>query len=135
MSLKFWINLFLALCVLLFAVIYINRTKIHFIRKLMAARLRQKILPRMNAVLIILVNGYRPEGDDKFILYKLKADLEGDVLKADVLFEVERVTLADFLTKLSTYIARYDSDELSTKKAEGLILTGQRLINEINELK
>jgi len=111
MSPKFWINLCIALCVLLFAVVYINRSKIHFIRKLMASRLR------------------------KFILYKLKADLESDVLKAGVLFDVERLALTDFLTKLSTYISFYESDKSSANQAEDLILTGQRAVNEINELK
>ena len=135
MSLQFWINLFLAFCVLLFAVVYINRSKIHFLRKLMASRLRQKILPRMNALMAILMNGYQPQSEDKFILYKLKADLEGDVLKADVLFDVERITLADFLTKLSTYMAQCEAEQLSAKQSEDLILTGQRVINEINELK
>ena len=135
MSLQFWINLFLAFCVLLFAVVYINRSKIHFLRKLMASRLRQKILPRMNALMAVLMNGYQPQSEDKFILYKLKADLEGDVLKADVLFDVERITLADFLTKLSTYIAQCEAEQLSAKQSEDLILTGQRVINEINELK
>lgn len=135
MSPQFWINLFLAFCVLLFAVVYINRSKIHFLRKLMASRLRQKILPRMNALMTVLMNGYQPQSEDKFILYKLKADLEGDVLKADVLFDVERITLADFLTKLSTYIAQCEAEQLSAKQSEDLILTGQRVINEINELK
>ena len=135
MSLKFWINLCIALCVLLFAVVYINRSKIHFIRKLMASRLRQKILPRMDALLTILVNGYQAEGEEKFILYKLKADLESDVLKASVLFDVERLALTDFLTKLSTYISFYESDKSSANQAEDLILTGQRAVNEINELK
>ena len=135
MSLQFWINLFLAFCVLLFAVVYINRSKIHFLRKLMASRLRQKILPRMNALMTVLMNGYQPQSEDKFILYKLKADLEGDVLKADVLFDVERITLADFLTKLSTYMAQCEAEQLSAKQSEDLILTGQRVINEINELK
>ena len=135
MSLKFWINLCIALCVLLFAVVYINRSKIHFIRKLMASRLRQKILPRMDALLTILVNGYQAEGEEKFILYKLKADLESDVLKAGVLFDVERLALTDFLTKLSTYISFYESDKSSVNQAEDLILTGQRAVNEINELK
>jgi len=135
MSLQFWINLSLALCVLLFAIVYINRSKIHFIRKLMAGRLRQKILPRMNALITILINGYQPEGENQFILYKLRADLESDVLKADVLFDIERETLTDFLTKLSTHIAGYESGQLSVKNTEDLILTGQRAINEINELK
>jgi len=135
MSIQFWVNLFIAFCILLCAVVYINRSKIHFIRKLMAGRLRQKILPRMNALLTILVNGYQSDGDEKFTLYKLKADLESDVLKADVLFEVERITLTEFLTNLSTYIAHYESEQSSVIQIEDLILTGQRAINEINELK
>jgi len=135
MSLEFWINLFLAFCVLLSAVVYINRSKIHFLRKLMASRLRQKILPRMNALLTVLINGYQPQSEDKFILYKLKADLESDVLKAGVLFDVERETLTDFLTKLSTYIAHCEAEQLSATQNEDLILTGQRVVNEINELK
>jgi len=89
----------------------------------------------MDALLAILIKGYQSNTQDMFRFYKLKADLESDVLKADVLFDIERETLTDFLTKLSSYIAQYESEQLSVDKADDLILCGQRVVNEINELK
>lgn len=120
---------------LLVAVIFINRSKINFIRRILAERLRQKILSRMNALLPMLLKGYRSTPEDMFAFYKLKADLESYVQKADVLYQVEHRSLVSFLTQLSTYIAQYETQTASSHQAEGLILAGQRLVNEINELK
>ena len=135
MSFQFWVNLSLALCFLLAAVLFINRTKVQFIRRIMASRLRQKILPRMEAVLAVISQGYHSPESETYPLFKLKADLEACVLKADVLFDIERTTLADFLTKLSAYIAYNEFQSVSNDKFDDLILCGQRVVNEINELK
>ena len=135
MSSQFWLKLCLSLCFLLCAVIFINRTKIQFIRKLLASHLRHKILPRMKAILSIIGEGYAEQEQAKFSLFKLKADLEVYVPKSDVLFDVEKDTLLEFLTKLSRHISMTDNQAVTPALTEELMLCGQRLINEINELK
>ena len=57
------------------------------------------------------------------------------VPKSDVLFDVEKDTLSEFLTKLSRHISMTDNQTVTPALTEELMLCGQRLINEINELK
>lgn len=134
MSFQFWVNLFLSFCVLLFAVGFINRSKIHFIRRIMASRLRIKILPAMDAIIPVINASFRRDGGELFPLFKLKADLESFALKADVLFDVERNALAQFLTQLSTQIARFEAGTLESNDVDELVLSGQRVMREVKEL-
>ena len=116
------------------AIVFINRTKIEFIREMLANRLRQKILPRMDALLSLLTENFE-EGNTKFAIFKLKADLESFMSKSSVLYEVEQKALTDFLTRLSRYISKLDSDSVLYQDTQDLILSGQRAHNEMSELK
>lgn len=138
MSLSFWVNLVLALMVFAGALLFINRSKFRFVQRLRAARLRDKIVPKMQAILPMVVAPLPIEAADLFPLFRLKADLEALSSRASVLYEVEQHTLANFLAKLSTHIARVEAgvteDALFKKNVEDLVLSGQRVIIEVTEL-
>jgi len=141
LSFQFWFKLFFAILVFIFALLFVNRSKIHFIQRLRASRLRDKIAPKMQAILPIISTSLNAEQADLFPLFKLRADLEDLVLKADVLFDVERLALIEFLTKLSVQIGKFEAVsaplESHSKTREGvndLMLSGQRVIKELTEL-
>ena len=134
MSFQFWINLLIALVVLVVALLLINWSKFAFVRKMRAGRLRLKIQPKMKAIMPIILSGFSGERDVLFTLFTLKADLEELLLKADVLFEVEQLALRKFLTKLSSQIAKSEMGKATQDEHTDLILAGQLVVNELTEL-
>ena len=141
MSAQFWFKLLLALLIFLIALLFVNRSKFHVIQRLRASRLRSQLIPKMQAILPIISVSLNAEKVDLFPLFKLRADLEDMVLKANVLFDVEYLGLIDFLTKLSQQIGEFESNTEAlgnfSKDQEGiddLILCGQRVIKELTEL-
>ena len=134
MSLQFWLKLFLSLLVLLVALIYINRSKIRFIQKIRAARLRSKLISQATAILPVINATLRAENADLFTLFKLRANLEALAKKSALLFDVERVALTEFLTLLSKKIAEYDSIGAAPVDTSDLTLLAQRTIRELTEL-
>jgi len=101
----------------------------------MASRLRLKILPTLDAIIRVMNSDLRSQSNELFPLFKLKADLESYALKSNLLFDVERIALAEFLTDLSTQIAKYEASGLESKQVDELVLRAQRAHREVNELK
>lgn len=139
MSSDFWLNLLLALLIFVSALTYINRSKIRFIREILAQRLRRRVLPRLQSILPMIVSAFNSKqpASEKFTffpLFRLRADLEALCLKSDVLFEIERMALSDFLVKLSPVVGKLEEGLAETEDIDELLLSGQRAINEISEL-
>jgi len=133
-SLQFWINLFLAFLVLAVALIAINHSKISFIRKIRATRLRAKALQSMQVILPMIRQTFTDNEADLFPLFHLRAGLESMARKADLLFEVEKRELRQFLTRLSATVSRYESGLLNKSELYELELSAQRVIREMKEL-
>jgi len=89
LSLSFWVNLLLALMVFAVALLFINRSKFRFVQRLRAARLRGKIVPKMQAILPMVAASSRLDDSELFALFRLKADLEALSSRASVLYDVE----------------------------------------------
>ena len=133
-SLQFWLKLFLAFLILIFALLAINHSKISFIRKIRASRLRARALSIMQLMTPIIASSLNQSDSDLFPLFKLRADLELLARKAELLFDVEQRELSGFLTLLSSSIARYESHLLSRREVDELLLLAQRVTREMTEL-
>lgn len=134
LSLQFWINLFIAFLVLVFALVAINHSKISFIRKIRASRLRARALQSMNAILPVIRNAFSHSEADLFPMFKLRADLELVARKADLLFDVEKRELQTFLTLLSSCVSHYESGVVTKQEVGDVVLLAQRVIREMSEL-
>lgn len=134
LSLQFWLKLLVAIGVLVTAWLYLNWSKFHFVQKRRAARLRLKVMPRMKAIIPMIGANLANESPQVFELFKLKADLEELALTSDVLFDVERIALSDFLTKLSSKMAMLETSAQQSHGRDDLVLAGQRVIKELTEL-
>lgn len=135
LSLNFWVNLLLALIVFAIALIFINRNKIRAIRNFMADRIRRKAIPTLKAILPIIVSTLQSGQADMYPLFRLRADLETLCAKSDVLFAEERTALSTFLAKLSSVLTAFKTDSVIQQELDDLILSGQRAIAELSELK
>jgi len=88
----------------------------------------------MQTILPIVSDVLRSNQSDLFPLFRLRADLEGLVLKADVLFEIERTSLIKFLQQLSVQIGEFESGRIANENISELIRSGERVIVELTEL-
>ena len=134
LSVQFWLKLGLSFLVLVCALVYINRSKIRFIQKIRAARLRAKLIAQTTAILPVINATLRTSNSDLMPLFKLRANLEYQAGKTAVLFDIERDTVAEFLTLLSRRIAEYDSNGSNPVDIENVTLLAQRTIRELTEL-
>lgn len=134
LSVQFWLKLGLSFLVLVCALVYINRSKIRFIQKIRAARLRAKLITQTTAILPVINATLRTSNSDLMPLFKLRANLEYQAGKTALLFDIERDTVAEFLTLLSRRIAEYDSNGLNPVDIENVTLLAQRTIRELIEL-
>jgi len=134
LSFQFWLKLVLSFLVLFAALIYINRSKIRFIQKIRTARLRAKLISHVSAIEPVIKATLRVENADLLPLFKLRANLENYASKSALLFDIERVTLTEFLTLLSKRIAEYDSNGALPVDTDNLVLLAQRTARELTEL-
>ena len=154
MSSNFWFELTLALLLLGSGIGLVHQYKFGSIRRLRATWLRRSILQTLDQLLSELTTpaqsnasaGFSPNGfssdhfssdyfsSDYFAVFRLRADIEQDYQRADVLFEEERVVLADFLSAISGLIARAESGFDTSQDLEKAILSGQRAVLEITEI-
>lgn len=74
------------------------------------------------------------EQPNLFKLFRIRADTEALVLQASVLFNHERIALADFMAMLSAVIAKYENGVATTANIEDVVLAGQRAIIELKEV-
>ena len=88
----------------------------------------------MEAIMPLISRGISGEQGHLFAVFNLKADLEELFVKADVLFEVERLALRHFLTQLSSQIAKNEAGNSNTEEHTDLLLAGQLVVNELTEL-
>ena len=135
LSLSFWGNLLIAFVGFAVALIFINRNKIRAVRNFMADRVRRKAIPSLKAILPIIISTLHSNQADMFPLFRLRADLEALCLKSDVLFSEEQTALSIFLAKLSVVLTAFKSDSVDQQELDDLILSGQRAIAELSELK
>ncbi len=133
-SLHFWANLLLAFVVLAIALLAINHSKISFIRKIRASRLRARALSLMQTITPMIGEVLSRADSNLFPLFKLRANLELVARKADLLFDIEQQELSGFLTVLSTCVARYESGILTRQEQSELSLAAERVIREMTEL-
>lgn len=134
MSADFWVNLTLALLVFMMGLLFVNRSKFEFVRKLQAAYLRSKLEPKLREILPVISAQFQLPDANLFPIFRLKADIELLVRKSNSLFREERDAINNFLARLSRGIASFEAGKLSNSELEELILSGQRAINELSEL-
>ncbi len=117
------------------ALTYVNRSKINTVRYYLATRLRRKTLLKLKAILPILSTSFNAQDEALFPLFRLRADLEGLCAKAGILYDVEHLALANFLTELSSVTAKFKAGLGTAEQIESLILSCQRAINELSEFE
>jgi len=96
--------------------------------------LRSKLISQTKAILPVINATLRTENADLLVLFKLRANIESLASKSSLLFDIERVTLTEFLTLLSKNIAEYDNGGLNPVDTSDLTLLAQRTIRELTEL-
>lgn len=134
MSLDFWVKLFFALILFVLGLLFINRSKFEFVRKLQAKYLRNRLIPKLKEILPLISTQLQSAEPNLFPLFRLKADIEVLSAKSHSLFAEERTAIANFLANLSTEIANFEAGVSTTKDLEELVLSGQRTVNELVEL-
>ncbi len=134
MSVDFWANLFLAFLVFCLGLLFVNRSKFEFVRKLQAAYLRNKLVPKLREILPMITSQLQSTEPDLFPLFRLKADIEALSAKSQSLFAEERAAITYFLAKLSTEIANFEAGTATARGLEELVLSGQRAVHELVEL-
>jgi len=123
--------------VLLFAaaIVFIHQYKYGAIRDFRARRLRGKLIPKLQALLGLIASGDSEQiSDDQFVLFRARADVEALISQSSVLFDEERVVLADFMVSLSAYLVKKESGMASTYDLEDAVLAGQRATIELTEI-
>jgi len=134
-SFSFWFDLLLAVLLFAAAIVFIHQYKYGAIRDFRARRLRGKLIPKLQALLGLIVSGDSEQiSDDQFVLFRARADVEALISQSSVLFDEERVVLADFMTSLSAYLVKKESGMASTYDLEDAVLAGQRATIELTEI-
>lgn len=134
MSVTFWIDLLVALLIFLTAIVFVHQYKHGVIRDFRARRLRRKLVPRLQALLPIVIAKFDAEQPYLFQLFSLRADVESLVLQSSVLFDHERTALSEFMAMLSAVIAKYENGVATETNIEDVVLAGQRAIIELKEV-
>ncbi len=135
MSFSFWFDLLLAVLLFAAAIVFIHQYKYGAIRDFRARRLRGKLIPKLQALLGLIVSGDSEQiSDDQFVLFRARADVEALISQSSVLFDEERVVLADFMASLSAYLVKKESGMASTYDLEDAVLAGQRATIELTEI-
>jgi len=134
-SFSFWFDLLLAVLLFAAAIVFIHQYKYGAIRDFRARRLRGKLIPKLQALLGLIVSGDSEQiSDDQFVLFRARADVEALISQSSVLFDEERVVLADFMASLSAYLVKKESGMASTYDLEDAVLAGQRATIELTEI-
>jgi hypothetical protein len=133
-STDFWIRILVSLLAFLLAVVLIKQSRSNFVKRLRAEYVRKRVLHKMHAILPIISHVFQTQEPDPFPLFSLRADLETLLSKSDQLFPIERTVLAEFLSELSSSLARIDAGMESYDLLGELTLRGQRVISELTDL-
>lgn len=140
MSVHFWVTLASAMTLFLFAICLVQLYKSEHIRDLRARFLRRKIVPKVQRMLPLLLNHKRElTSDDEGVAFdyelsSLRADLETLYAQSASLFNQERQNIAQFLAGLSFIVAQSNRRQLDLKEVDGVILVGQRIVQELSEI-
>ncbi|RBP47115.1 hypothetical protein [Arenicella xantha] len=134
MSSNFWLELGLALALLAGGITLVHQYKFGAIRRLRAKWLRNAMLPTLKQLLNELATQSYSDASEGYRLLRLRADLEEDYQRASVLFDEERVVLAEFLSGMSNLVARADSGLATSRDLDAVLLVGQRALLEISEI-
>jgi len=134
-SFSFWFDLLLAVLLFAAAIVFIHQYKYGAIRDFRARRLRGKLIPKLQVLLGFIASGDSEQiSDDQFVLFRARADVEALISQSSVLFDEERVVLADFMVSLSAYLVKKESGMASTYDLEDAVLAGQRATIELTEI-
>ncbi len=141
MSVNFWIKLTSALVLFGLAIASVQLYKSELIRDLRARFLRRKIVPLVQRILPLLVSQAKElqMTDSKLLggsydLMRHRADLEGLYQQTKPLFDQERNTIAEFLSRLSQCGRQVDQGHIERIDLENTVLLGQRVIHELTEI-
>ena len=134
MSTKFWVHLSLALSLLPLTFYVVHSYRKGALKELRAKWLRRKIVATMEAILphVQLLNDQMLA--NRFPLFRLRAELEQLYTHSDVLLPEEKSRLNLFLANLSALFSSSESGTASTRDMSDVLLLGQRVIHESNEL-
>lgn len=120
-----------------FAILAVQLYKSELIRDIRARFLRRKLVPKVRAVLPLLLQQAAQPATAETIDYEvraLRADLESLFGHAKPLFNQERDNLAKFLVGLSYLSAQQGRDQLTPADAQDVVLLGQRVVQELTEI-
>lgn len=141
MSLNFWIKLISALSLFVLAIGSVQLYKSELVRDLRARFLRRKIVPKVQALIPLIVDQakFAQHNDTErlggnYDLMRIRADLEALFLQAKPLFDQERVAFAELLSKLSVLSRQIEQGDIERLDFENTILVGQRVIHELTEI-
>lgn len=98
------------------------------------ARLRSKLISQINAIEPVINATLKTADSDLLPLFKLRANLEFHASKTNILFDIEKDSLAQFLMVLSKCIAQYDVNNAMPVDTQDLMLLAQRTKRELMEL-
>jgi len=139
MSTQFWLKLLFACLILPLAIFMMKAYRKGVFKELRAKWLRRRIV-KVTEALIPQISAFSEIGlrehssSDHYILFRLRAELEGLHKQSGVLLGEERVRLAEFLANLSTFVSNSEAGNTVSDDMHELILLGQRVMRESTEL-
>ncbi|GAA6139230.1 hypothetical protein NBRC116583_29770 [Arenicella sp. 4NH20-0111] len=141
MSVNFWIKLISALSLFALALGSVHLYKSELVRDLRARFLRRKIVPKVKQMIPLIVEQAKDaqNGNDQWLggnyeLMRSRADLEVLYQQAKPLFDQERETIAELLTRLSNLTRQLEQGELDRLSFENTVLIAQRVVQELTEI-
>ncbi len=134
MSTKFWVHLSLALSLLPLTFFVVHSYRKGVLKELRAKWLRRKIVTAMEALLPHVQMLHIDVMANRFPLFRLRAELEQLYTHCDVLLPEEKTRLGVFLANLSALFSSTESGTATAGDMGEVLLLGQRVIHESNEL-
>ncbi len=140
MSVNFWVSFVSAIVLFGLALAALNLHKSELVRNFRARRLRRRIVPMVQGMLPLIADYAKPttgaleQSPDDYRLMRYRADLEAVYQQSQPLFDQERVSIAEFLSSLSTLAVQFNQNKLAPSNVENSVLIGQRIVQELTEI-
>ncbi len=141
MSLNFWLKLSSAFFLFGMAIAAVQLYKSELVRDFRARRLRRKIVPLVQSLLPLVVQQAAQAEQDNgallggsYDLMRHRADLESLYRQAKPLFDQERETIAELLSRLASLSKQFDHGATVRADLENAVLLGQRVVQELSEI-
>lgn len=140
MSNAFWVELALALLGFVGFIMLVLKFKTGLVQRAKARQLRRMLVPEFQAILPALAAQLHSQeiGADSYAhnnvaIAQFARSLDHVLKDSDGFYSEEYAAMSEFVFALESVLPNFQSDTLSTRMVEELILIGQRAIHEMTE--